>query len=310
MSQHDVLNPSPWFDQSIQDSMNPNFGFTRKRASTRSLQKAVGGIPYTRDLGNTGHTLTLSWLGRSLACVERLKLFYEQFEDGYFTIIDWDAQTAAVGAQPRHYVGRFTTEISPIETGNGMYDVQNAQFEEIPQCPMLMYPGNWAQDAVDVYPFNDFGDQKLATQGTWSYTARQIGGVARTTADDAGDAGDWAQHEYHGYGFQLWCLVGPGQGMVQVLLDGAIVATVGLSSSSPLLTPQMVFSMQNVSLDLHRVQIVVLAAEFVPTGGGSNEAIQTWAAGAAPAAWSMPSTPGGYTPQALPCSWVKLRVMR
>lgn len=303
MSQYDVLNPTPAWEADIQDSMCPNYGFTRKRAATRSLMKAVGGIPFTRELGNTGHTLVLSWLSRSWACVQRLKQFYEQFEDGFFTIIDYDGGG-------RHYVGRFTTEVQPVETGNGTWDVQNVQFEEIPQSPMLEYPNNWAAEGIDVYPVNDFGDQKLAVNGDWTLAQVGAGAQQRWIATDSGVAGDWAQHEYRGYGFQLWCLVGQGQGIVQVFLDGTQVATVGLAGPAAAPEPQMVFSMTDVPLDLHRVQIVVIGAEFVPTGGGANEAIQTWGTGAAPGTFEFPSTPSGYTLSSLPCAWAKLRVMR
>jgi hypothetical protein len=265
MAQTDILNPVRGWDPQLGDSMNPDYGFTRKRAATRGVQKAVGGTPYTRELGNTGHTFVFSWLGRTLNCVRRLKWYYEQYEDGFFTLIDWDGGG-------RHYVGRFTTEIAAIETANNKWDVQNVQFDEIPTLPMLQYPSNWAADAIDLYPFNDFGDQKLATQGTWATTVRNFGGVLRTTADDAGAIGDWAQHEYRGYGFQLWMLTGAGQGTVNIFLDGIEVGTVNLATSGVALVPVKVFEKVNVPLDIHRVQ-----------------AVQTLA---------------------LPCSWFKLRVMR
>lgn len=249
----DVLNPVQGYDQNIGDSMCPDYGFTRKRAATRSMQKAVGGVPYTRELGNTGHTFVLSWLGRTWKCVRRLKWFYEQFEDGFFTLIDYD------GGE-RHYVGRFTTEIAPIETSNNKWDVQNVQFEEIPQCPMLKYPSDWDKDAVWLYPENDFGDQKLATQGTWALAARQFGDVSRTVATAAAPAvGDWAQHEYRGYGFQLYALVGAGQGTAQVYVDGTEAGLVNLAANGGL-APRMVYEQVNLPLDLHRVQLVAQTA--------------------------------------------------
>jgi hypothetical protein len=310
MSQYDVLNPTPLWDAALQDSMCPDYGFTRKRPTTRSLQKAVGGVPYTRELGNTGHTFTFSWNTRTWACVQKLKWFYEQFEDGFFTIIDYDGGG-------RHYVGRFTTEVTPVETGNGMWSVQNAQFEEIPTAPMLQYPNDWQNDAIWLYPVSDFylidedaGDQKLAIQGTWTLLQESFNGAKRTIASDNGTIGDWAQYEYRGYGFQLWMMVGSGQGIAQVFVDGVLAATIGLASASLILQPQMIFEQVNLPLDLHRVQVVVQAAEFVPTGGGANETIQTWGAGIPPAGWTQPSTPSGYTPAGLPCAWYALKVMR
>ncbi|HEX4039079.1 MAG TPA: hypothetical protein VHX37_13545 [Acidobacteriaceae bacterium] len=310
MSEHVILNPLKGYDPQIGDAMNPDYGFSRKRTATRALMKAVGGIPYTREQGNTGHTLVLSWLGRTWGCVRRLKWFYEQFEDGYFTLIDHDGGG-------RHYVGRFTSEVQPIESNNNKWDVQNVQFEEIPQCPMLQYPNDWVNDAIDLYVCNDFrlaatplGEQKLATQGAWTLAQQKFGEIPRTIATDNGTIGDWAQYEYRGYGFQLSMMVGAGQGIAQVFVDGTLAATIGLGSSSPVLAPKMVFEQANLPLDLHRVQVTVQAAEFTPTAGGASTPIQTWAAGVAPAGWAQPGTPSGYAPAGLPVAWYALKVMR
>src|ERR1700739_2833464 len=112
MPETDIINPTAIWETDIQDSMCPNYGFTRKRASTQLKKKAVGGTPWTRETQNTGHVFTFSWLSRSEACVERLKWYYEQYEDGYFTIIDQDGGG-------RHYVGRFTSDVVPFGTGTG-----------------------------------------------------------------------------------------------------------------------------------------------------------------------------------------------
>jgi hypothetical protein len=254
MSERVILNPSPLWDAGLQDSMCPDYGFTRKRATTRSLKKAVGGTPYTREIGNTGHTFTLSWLSRSWACVQRLKWFYEQFEDGFFTIIDWDGGG-------RHYVGRFTTEVAPVETGNGKWDVQNVTFEELPQVPMLDYPNDWDHDAIWHFAVNDFGDQKVAVQGAWTQTARSYSGVTRYTMDNPGtNAGDWAQYEYRGYGFELHMLEGPEFGQCDVYLDGTLLQTLDLYNAAEM-GPQMVLRKVNVPLDLHRVKVITKNAK-------------------------------------------------
>lgn len=250
MPETDILNPVQGFDPDLGDSMCPNYGFTRKRALTALKQKAPGGIQWSRDLDNSGHQFTLSWIGRTLACVTRLKWYGEQYEDGFFTLVDWDAGG-------RHYVGHFTTEIVPVETNNNKYDVQNVTFEEIPRVPMVQYPGDWDNDAIFFYARNDYGDQKLATSGTWTATARNYGGIARTTMDNPGTtAGDWATYEYRGYGFQLYMLKGPEFGQVQVLLDNNAVATVDLYSAINL-GPQKVYEMGQVQLDIHRIKVIV-----------------------------------------------------
>jgi hypothetical protein len=258
----DILNPTTAWSEDINDSMTPNYGFTRKRVATKLNKKAVGGTPWTRETQNTGHVFNLSWLTRSWACVRRLKRYYEQYEDGVFTIVDWDGGG-------RHYVGRFTTEIVPVETGNGMWDVQNVTFEEIPQQPMVSYPSDWTDDAIAFFVTNDFGDQKLATSGTWTQTARTAVAGAQGTAhvplstigtpyvtmDDTGTAGDWACYEYRGYGFRLYMLKGPEFGQVDIYVDGVFLETIDLYNAADI-GPQIVLTQTNMPLDIHRVQVL------------------------------------------------------
>lgn len=265
MPSSDILNPTQGYDPDLGDSMNPSYGFTRKRASTQLHKKAIGGTPWTRETQNTGHTFQLSWLGRTWACVQRLKQYYEQYEDGFFTIIDWDGGR-------RQYVGRFTSEVSPIETSNNKWDVMNVTFEEMPQVPMQQYPSDWTHDAIIFGVVNDFGDQKLATSGAWtqansSAPALTLGGVARTTTlptvamtNPGTTAGDWAQFEYRGYGFQLYLHTGPAYGQCDVYLDGVKIQTVDCYAAADA-GPTMVLSQPNVSLDIHRVQVVVDATK-------------------------------------------------
>jgi hypothetical protein len=261
MPASDILNPTTTWDESIEDSMTPNYGFTRKRVSTKLLKKAIGGTPWTRETQNTGHTFNFTWTGRTWACVQRLKWYYEQYEDGFFTIIDWDGGG-------RHYVGRFTTEVVPVETGNGMWDVQGVTFEEIPQQAMLSYPSDWAHDAIAFFITNDFSDQKLATSGTWTQTARisvadSVGtehvslatvGTHYITMDNAGTLGEWACYEYRGYGFRLYMPTGPGFGQAVLTIDGVIAETLDLYAATEL-GSQIVATYQSLPLDIHRVQV-------------------------------------------------------
>jgi hypothetical protein len=257
----DILNPAPGFDPVLGDSMNPSYGFSPKRASTQLRKKAIGGTPWTRETQNTGHALSLSWLGRTYACVQRLKWYYEQYEDGFFTIVDWDGGG-------RHYVGRFTSEVSPIETANNKWDVQNVTFEEMPKAPMVEYPSDWAHDAIAFFVNNDFGDQKLAFSGAWTQTAQvAIGGsvwtahrqltvgAAYLTMDNPGTEGDWATYEYRGYGFKLYMLQGPEYGKADVYVDGVLNTTIDLYNAADL-GPQVVLELQSLSLDIHRVKVI------------------------------------------------------
>ena len=262
MPASDILNPTTIYEDDIQDSMTPNYGFSRKRTNTKLNKKAVGGTPWTRETQNTGHTFSFSWIGRTWACVERLKRYFEQYEDGFFTIIDQDGGG-------RQYVGRFTSEVIHVETGNGMWDVQNVTFEEIPQQAMLEYPSNWADDAIAFFVTNDFGDQKLAFSGGWTQTSRfavsgsqgtehvslATPGTVYITMDDAGTLGDWAQYEYRGYGFRLYMLKGPGFGKCDLYVDGVLIQTIDLYHATDI-GPQIVVTMQSLPLDIHRVQVI------------------------------------------------------
>ncbi len=261
MPETDILNKEPLWTDDIQDSMCPDYGFGRERPSTLLSTKAVGGSPWTRETENTGHSFSLSWLSRSWACVQRLKQYYERYEDGYCTIIDWDGGG-------RHYVGRFTTSPKIVEAGNGMWAVQDLTFEEMPQARMVQYPSDWDNDAIVLYPLNDFSEQKLATFGEWGLNVRTIQGNPASTMDNGGTANDWAQHEYLGYGFQLYLMQGPEFGQCQVYLDGVEQSAPGGGPTFDCyaaadIGPQLVLQLQNVSLDIHRVKVIVLGTKNV-----------------------------------------------
>jgi hypothetical protein len=276
MPETDILNPTAAWEGDIQDSMSPNYGFPRKRTSTKLQKKAIGGTPWTRDTQNTGHVFTLSWLSRSGACVERLKQYYEQYEDGFFTIIDHDGGG-------RHYVGRFTTEVIPVQTANDTFDVQSVTFEEMPKVPMVEYPSDWDHDSILFNVTNDFGDQKVATNGSWTQAtlgatpAVTLGGIARgagnplplsdVVMNNAGaTAGDWATYSYHGYGFKLWLVTGPAQGKCDIYIDNVLNTTVDCYSASSA-AAAVVLTVESLSLNIHDIQVVVDAAKNASSSG-------------------------------------------
>ena len=260
MPSSDILNPTPGWDPVLGDSMNPSYGFTRRRANTQLHKKAVGGTPWTRETQNTGHTFQLSWLGRTFACVQRLKRYAEQYEDGFFTIVDWDGGG-------RQYVGRFTSEVTLVEAANNKWDVQNVTFEEMPEVAMQTYPSDWTNDAIAFYITNDFGDQKLATSGAWTETAYTADagfappdymalavGVNYTVFQNPGTALDWAQYEYRGYGFKLWLMQGPEWGECDVYVDGVLVQTLDCYAAAD--NGPIMLLTQNLPLDIHRVKVI------------------------------------------------------
>jgi hypothetical protein len=261
MPETDIINPTAVWESEIQDSMCPSYGFTRKRTGTQLRKKAVGGTPWTRETQNTGHSFPLTWTARSWACVQKIKWYYEQYEDGFFTLIDWDGGG-------RHYVGHFTSEPNIVESGFGMFDVQSLVFEETPKAPMIEYPGDWDHDAITFYVSNDWKDQKVATSDAWTVTARNIEGHPQKTIDGPGTAGDWAQFEYRGYGFKLFLMKGPEFGQCQVLLDSALVTTVDCYAAVDV-GPQMICMDRNVSLDIHRVKVIALGTKNASATGSA-----------------------------------------
>jgi hypothetical protein len=67
--------------------MTPDDGFNRVRTGTLLIKKPVGGTVQSRETQNTGHVFSLSWMGRTWACMQRLKRYAEPYERGFFTII-------------------------------------------------------------------------------------------------------------------------------------------------------------------------------------------------------------------------------
>jgi len=258
MPETDILNPTRGWDTTLGDSMNPSYGFTRKRTMTLLHKKAVGGTPWVREIENTGHVFPLSWLGRTWGCVQRLKWYYEQYQDGYFTLIDWEGGG-------RHYVGRFTTEPQEVRVANNKFDVENLTFEEMPRVPMVQYPTDWDHEAILFNVTNNFGDQKLATSGAWTQTALTaapqitLGGTLRTTLPatvmtNPGNAGEWAAYEYRGYGFQLFLAKGPEYGQADLYFDDVLVQTIDCYNVAEV-GAQIAYSAPSTSLDIHRVRI-------------------------------------------------------
>jgi len=50
----DILNAQLGWDQNLGDSMNPSYGFTRKRPTNLLKKKPAGSTPWSRETENTG----------------------------------------------------------------------------------------------------------------------------------------------------------------------------------------------------------------------------------------------------------------
>lgn len=263
----DVLNPVAGWTVSEGDSINPSYNFVRERPSTLLRKKPIGGHAWERETQNTGHIITMGWIGRTWATIQRIKWYYEQYErGGFFTFKNWDAGG-------REYVGRFTTISNETETTNAKWNI-SAVFEEAPGAPMNNYPSDWNHESVLFLLNNDWSEQQLATNdgSAWTQTtitvpAVTLGGRLRGSGSGAiplsnialtnpGTANDWATYEYRGYGFQLYLCTGPEFGKADIYLDEVLLTTVDCYAVSDT-GPIVVLSESNIPLDIHRVTVNV-----------------------------------------------------
>jgi hypothetical protein len=281
LAEHDVLNADVSWRATIQDSIGPDYGWNRTRPSTLAVTKPAAGQPWSRETGNGGHTHSFSWLRRSGACVRLLKQWAEQHEQGFFTIIDQDGGG-------RHYVGNFVGDMPLSEAGNDTWNIQGWSFVEIPGCPMLQYPSNWDDDAVSLKSFNDYSDQFAATSAGWVRVPAVVGddGVSRQPKQmiyQGATLGAWLTMEYRGYGFRLWMVQGPGQGKIQVQIDGVtyVDATTAQDGTIDLggdaATVDIALTVTNLPLDIHRVTVLVTGGMAV--SGGNSVSTYTQIAG-------------------------------
>lgn len=252
MSQYDILNPTPTHP------LNPDYGFQKKRPLTHLNAKANQGSPYFREITDTGHSFSLSWNDKLKDDARKLKWYYEQYRDGFFTLIDHEGGG-------RHYVGRFTTPVEPAPTGHNRWSIQQVQFDEIPLAPMLQYPDDWNNDAIWRLSANDFGDRMVAIiSGTnWVFEAPRgwTTKSAKIFLNNNPAVGDSVSYVYAGYGFQFWGGLNSGGAPANVLLDGTVVGTANFNGayggSSP---PLMLLQVQNVPLGIHTVTLQATSA--------------------------------------------------
>ena len=311
MAETDILNPINWQALGYPFNPNPSYGFSRKMSNNRLMQRPRLGPFITRDVGNAGHSFPLSWVNTDLTTARRVVKFYHDFRNGYFTFVnpDWGG---------RNFVGRFTSEPEAVETANGKWTIQGALFEEIPTARMLTYPNDWVNDGHPLNVVDDFFTGGTPTprvafmQGAWTLTQVDFpgvtGGLSATDPTSyvgyiaAPIAGDWAQTQYTGWGFQMLFPLANAYGVVNIYLDGVEVVTgldlstggcasslssasvIGVTSAGILMTSGRGFgvtaayvqvAVQNVSLDIHLVKVQVAGGPYTatPSSGGGTSAI-------------------------------------
>lgn len=259
MAKEDILNPIRGFDKAFASSMTWDYKGPLKGSNTTVTIKAAGGRPMDIETTNGGTVITMSYTGRSLACVQRVKQFARQFRKGFFTVFDWE--DIQPDGTPRNYVGRFITDPECQPDSFGKWTISGLQFEEVPTVAMMSYPSNWDAESVSLFVRDDFGDLQVVTQGDhWSevvHVRDEDQFAYRILVSDGTVAGDWAQYEYKGYGFRVYTETGPDCGNMAVYLDGVLVGTVDLYAPDAM-PPTSVFEKGDVVLDFHRVKLVVL----------------------------------------------------
>jgi hypothetical protein len=242
VAETDILNPTP------RHPLNPDYSFAKKRPVTHLNAKANQGKPYFRDITDIGHQFSLNWADRLAHDARRLKWYYEQYRDGFFTFIDHEGGG-------RHYVGRFSTPVEPSPVSHNHWTVQQVLFDEVPGVPMVQYPSDWEGDAIWRYLLNDFGDRMVsAVAGTWTLTT-DVNAKKGQSFQNAGTVTtDAASYVYAGYGFRFFAPTGPAYGQANILLDGTSVGTIDFYSAvAAASTP--IFQLQNVPLGLHKVSL-------------------------------------------------------
>jgi hypothetical protein len=254
VSQLDILNPTPTHP------LNPDYGFQKKRPLTHLNAKANQGAPYFREITDTGHQFSLNWNDKLAGQARKLKWYYEQYRDGFFTLIDHEGGG-------RHYVGRFSQPVEPVPTSHNHWSVQQVLFDEVPLAPMLIYPGDWQNDAIWRFLLNDFGDRMVAAvSGAWTLIADPLAKSGNHFSDAGIVTTDQACYVYAGYGFQFWAPTGPAYGQGTILLDGSPVGNVDFYSAvaSP---STMLLQQQSTSLGIHTVTLQPLNSKNAASTG-------------------------------------------
>ena len=282
MAATDILNPVQGWSAELGCNPNWSYGWIRKTASNKKLAQPRLGRRYSRELMNAGYSANLNFIDQPYAQVLRLKRFYEQFKNGYFTLINWDG----LG---RHHVGNFTTEPNEVETANGKWTIQGLLFEEAPQARMLQYPSDWANSSHSIYTVDDYLDALIANSSTVvnAWAAAQTPAMAGTSLNNPASyellnatptAGDFAQAQYVGWGFRLAFRTGTGLGQFSLYLDGVLLITIDQSNglrvgsgalASGITLAGNLLTVLEVPLDAHRVKMTALAvAGAVGSGTG------------------------------------------
>jgi hypothetical protein len=260
----DILNPS------ATNELNPDYGWTKRRAGANAHVKPRGGAPYRRELGDYGIAYNLNF-GTTIDCqklwvdIARLRRYQEQYAfDGYFTIIDWDSATH------RQHVGFMPDPINEVEVGNNRYAAQGVTFIEVPGAAMVEYPSDWTNDAIWKYCVGDpingqsFIQPAVDDFANWTLT---VDGLSLSGSDLQGNITDaFVRFAYVGWGFQFWAPKGPALGEAQIFLDGVSQGTVDLYAAAGTASASLL-TVTDVPLGQHTVKMVCTGSKNGASSG-------------------------------------------
>jgi hypothetical protein len=256
MSELNILNPS------VSDALNPQFGLTEAHPEMFSRFRARVGPLYSRRLTARGRIWNLQWLKRSRATRDKLQQWAAQYEQGFFTIADYE--------RTPYYSGNFSGPLTFSAVGYEQWNVQ-AEFEEGVGLPLYQYPSDFARDGIFIEERDDFGNNlvKLKTPGAWSYEGAGRHGEYGYQTATPGETAEW---EYFGYGCTVWSLKANSLGMMDVYFDGVFAQTVDLYSAE-WLPPAAVFQhWSGVPLGMHRVMLRCTGNKNAASSGVAIEA--------------------------------------
>lgn len=235
-----------------------------------------------REIMDVCHQFVMSWgmtidSAKATADIKRLKWYYEQYRDGFFTLIDYDGGG-------RNYVGRFVTPVEPIDVGNNRWAVQQVTFEEVPGVNMLAFPSDWTNDAIWRNVLSDFGEMQPAVDNyahwlleQWTATGGYGEGLYGVGAYSGPVQGGWdlrsnvtsawVQLAYIGYGVQVWCTRDTNRGIAAVTLDGVSLGNIDQYSAAGNIGLELLLTQQNVPLGLHILQLSVTGTKNSASSG-------------------------------------------
>lgn len=272
---------------------NPNWNYQSPVTGGANYQTARPrfGPWSTRSTGDAGYSFNLTFTDRPIEQVNYIRSWYEKFQRGFFTMIDWDNKK-------REHVGRFTAPPKVTPTANLRYNIA-VTFEEIPGCPMRNYPSNWQEWSHELQVADDWLNPTVNTSstvaGAWALQqSPQAAQEGLSTSIPRGyellnatpTNGDFAQMEYGGWGFRMTFHYATTLGGCEVYLDGLQIAYIDLSGqggtangSGPIVpvinleSGQLVLTATNVPLGRHRVKVLALAQPGTYSANGATGVI-------------------------------------